>query len=131
MKRPPQTLEAARSEVSRLERRIRSDQKRVEELVLALGDLHSGHKLPAAGSKWIRTMDLGYRRRGVPRTIQTPYEFVAYAHTDASGGPVLVFLGTYDGRQQHTAVSLQTFYREFDPAPVAAKKARARRREAS
>lgn len=122
-KRPlPQTLEAARSEIERLERRVRSDQKRIEDVSQVMGHLHSDHKLPAVGSRWIRSMDVGLRGG---RKVQTAYEFVAYAHGER--GPVLVFLGTFDSGQQHTAVSIATFHREFDPAP----KARSRGRRAS
>lgn len=123
----PKTLEAARAELAKIERRMRADKQRMEQIEAAIGGLHSQHKIPAVGSRWLRTSDLGYRGK----TSTTEYEFVSMAYPEV-GSPVLVFLGRFDlgGKQsaQHSAVSFATFYREFDPAPASKAK---RKRQAS
>jgi hypothetical protein len=123
----PTTLEAAREEAAKLEHRMRADKARLEQLAEVLHSLHSSAgMIPAVGSRWIRTVDMsryGPSMRG--RVSKTSYEMVAYAHPEL-GSPVLVLLGDYGDSRQHCTVSLATFYREFDPAPAAATKARKR-----
>jgi hypothetical protein len=121
----PTTLEAARAELDRLDRRMRADKQRAEAVREVIGSLHNGHQLPAVGSRWIRTFDLGKlgkSLRGQTRT--TEYVFQAYAYPEL-GSPLLVFQAVKeDGERegQHSAVSHETFAREFDPAPPAKRK---------
>lgn len=115
----PKTIEAARTELDRLDRRMRADKARVEALMVRIQEVHqSKGKIPAVGSRWVRTMDLGLRSRVLSRS---EYEMVAYAHPEL-GSPVLVFRGEGDRGPYHSVVSLATFYREFDPAPAKRKR---------